>query len=417
MSSELETLTGESAAASGIRPTTLSVLHIALSLSPAFGGAPEAAIGLCTALARQGVRTSLYVTDLDELGQWSPLRRPQTSAAHGTTTAGAGVDVRVFPTVGPSRFAYSLAMDRELRRTVAGFDVVHIHSLYRHSTLLGADHAFRVGVPYIVCPHGVLDPYHRARRRYRKFAYDLLVQRRRINRASAIHFTSRRELELAAEVGLKPPALLVPAGIDLGNFENLPPRGAFRLKHPELIDKQLIVFLGRLAPQKGLDLLVKAFSIIATRHPNARLVLAGPDEGGHARRVVSWLNDVGLANRATFLGMIVGIAKLELLADTDVWVLPSYAENFGIAAVEAMACGLPIIISDRVGIADDVLEAKAGLVVPCAAEQLSEALCTVLESSQSQALGIAGKRLVHQRFTWEVAATRMIEAYERIRRH
>jgi glycosyltransferase involved in cell wall biosynthesis len=224
-------------------------------------------------------------------------------------------------------------------------------------------------------------------------------------------------MELAAEVGLRPKALLVPSGIDMANFESLPANGTFRRDYPEFTNKQLIVFLGRLAPQKGLDLLVKAFSIVASRHPNARLILAGPDEGNHSRRVTSWLSDLGLVDRTTFLGMISDSTKLALLVDTDVWVLPSYAENFGTAAVEAMACGLPIVITDRVGIASDVDEAKAGFVVRCDAGEIGEALCTVLESSQSRELGRAGKRLVQQRFTWEVAATRMIEAYEHIRRH
>lgn len=401
-----------------MRRPSLSVLHVALSLSPAFGGAPQGSIGLCTALARRGVRTSLYVTNLDELGRWTPFRRPQISATHGVVAAAAGVDVKVFPTVGPSRFAYSPAMDKELRRTVEGFDVVHIHSLYRHTTLVAADRAFHASVPYVVWPHGVLDPYHRARRHYRKLAYDLLFQRRRVNRAAAIHFTSRREMELASQIGLKPPALLVPSGIDVANFDNLPPKGSFRAKHADLLDKQLIVFLGRLAPQKGLDLLVKAFSMIVTRNPEARLILAGPDEDGYARQLVARLRELGLADRSTFLGMVSNRVKLELLADTDVWVLPSYAENFGTAAVEAMACGLPIVISEQVGVASDVLEAKAGLVVPCSAEQLGEAVCTILDSSQAkiQQLGNAGKRLVQQRFTWEVAAARMIEAYEHIKR-
>ncbi|HSR25398.1 MAG TPA: glycosyltransferase, partial [Candidatus Eisenbacteria bacterium] len=351
--------------------------------------------------------------DLDEQGLWRPLAAPDLlDVPTDRPLLVDGVERRHFRTRWPSRLARSPDMGRALHDRVGEFDVVHVHSLYLYTTLAACREARRTGVPYVVRPHGTLDPYLRRRHRVRKAVGDRLVQRRLLDGAAAIHFTSEDERALAAPLGLRAPGVVVPLGVDAGEFERLPARGSFRARHPGLSDRRLVVFLGRVTPKKGLDLLVRAFSEVAREVPDAHLVIAGPDDHGYAGTVERLVREMRLRDRATLAGMLVGREKLALLADTDVWVLPSYTENFAIAAVEAMACGLPVVISDRVNIHREVAAAGAGLVTGCDAGQVAAAIRRVLDDGALRCrLAAAGPALVRGTFTWTAAAGRLTALY------
>jgi glycosyltransferase involved in cell wall biosynthesis len=306
-------------------------------------------------------------------------------------------------------------MARELRRRVSEFDIVHVHSLYLFPTLAAAHYARRFRVPYLIRPHGTLDPYLRRRHRFRKFLYSLLIERRNLNRASAIHYTAQEELELARPLGIRAPGVVVPLGVNGKAFEHLPARGEFRRHYPSLNGKLLVVFLGRLTPKKGLDLLIDAFPLVLRQFRDAHLVIAGPDDEGFGPRVRQWIGKAGVENATTLVGMVEGDRKLALLADTDVWVLPSYTENFGIAAVEAMACGLPIVLSDKVNIHREVSEAQAGLITGCDPVQVAAAISQLLgDQSLRQRLGAAARELVAAKFTWDSAATSLVGLYREL---
>lgn len=208
------------------------------------------------------------------------------------------------------------------------------------STLAAARYARKHRVPYIVRPHGSLDPFLRRRGRLKKFIYTGLIEKRNLDRATAIHYTSRDERDLAAPVGIKAPSVVVPLGVNLEEFESLPVPGTFRSRYPETREKDLVLFLGRLHFKKGLDLLLQSFRKVAAQLPNVHLVVAGPDDAGVTPKMKAWLANAGILNRATFTGMLTGTMRLAALKDADVWMLPSYTENFGLAVVEAMACRL-----------------------------------------------------------------------------
>jgi glycosyltransferase involved in cell wall biosynthesis len=389
------------------------VLHVTASLAPRLGGPSRAAVEMCDALAARGVEVTLFSTDLDGQGRWSPLGRPPVlDVPTDRSLNHDGVERRHFASRWPSRLAFSPDMGRALRERVGTFDVVHVHSLYLFTTLAACHHAGRRRVPYVVRPHGTLDPYHRRRHPLRKALFDGLLQRRHLDRAAAIHYTSDDELELARPCGIRAPGVVVPLGVNPSDYAGLPPRGSFRALHPALGDRRLVVFLGRLTPKKGLDVLVGAFARVVRDRPDVHLVVAGPDDGGHARAVRRLVESLGLAARTTMTGMLLGQRKLALLADTDVWVLPSHGENFGIAAVEAMACGLPVVISDRVNIHRDVAAAAAGLVVPCDPAAVADAIGRVLDDpALRRRMAAAGPALVQGSFTWDVTARRLASLY------
>ena len=321
--------------------------------------------------------------------------------------------MRYFKTIFPSRWVTSPAMARALRAHTSEFDVIHIHSLFMFSTLAAAHYARKHRVPYIVRPHGSLDPFLRRRGRLKKFIYTGLIEKRNLDRATAIHYTSRDERDLAAPVGIKAPSVVVPLGVNLEEFESLPVPGTFRSRYPETREKDLVLFLGRLHFKKGLDLLLQSFRKVAAQLPNVHLVVAGPDDAGVTPKMKAWLANAGILNRATFTGMLTGTMRLAALKDADVWMLPSYTENFGLAVVEAMACRLPVVITDRVNIWREVDEGQAGMVTPCDASALSAAVISLFENPDlRRSLGANAYRLVAEQFTWERSARRMVAVYE-----
>jgi glycosyltransferase involved in cell wall biosynthesis len=391
----------------------MRVLHVTGALAPRLGGPSRAAIEMSEALAARGVEVTLFSTDLDEQGSWSPLRPPELlDVPTDRSLHVRGVERRHFRARWPSRVAFCPGMARALRERVAAFDVVHVHSLYLCTTLAACHYAGRRRVPYVVRPHGTLDPYLRRRHALRKAVWDGLLQRRHLDRAAAVQYTSDDERELARPFGIRAPAVVVPLGVNLAEFAALPAPGAFRALHPHLRGRRLVVFLGRVTPKKGLDLLVAAFARVAAEVPDAHLVIAGPADGDHGRTVGRMVDALGLRGRTTATGMVAGREKLALLADADVWALPSYTENFAIAAVEALACGLPVVISDRVNIHRDVSAAGAGLVTPCDPAAVAAAIVRVLrDTGLQQRLRAAGPALVRRSFTWDVAAGRLLSLY------
>ena len=170
----------------------------------------------------------------------------------------------------------------------------------------------------------------------------------------------------------------------------------------------MVLFLGRLHQKKGLELLVGAFARVATKCPSAHLVLIGSGDRSYVERITQMIGDSGVAHRSTITGQLEEADKLAAFADADLFVLPSFGENFGIAVVEAMACGLPVVVSDKVGIWQDVAKAKAGIVTQCDSNEISDAVETLVNDPGLRAtLGRNGRRLVETEFNIDRMAERM----------
>ena len=200
----------------------MRILHVVPALAERSGGPTRAVLGLARQICLLGHQAVIYTTDVD--GQQPLLTwRPTVShvAERGPTSVD-GVPVLYFKTIFPSRWVTSPAMARALRSHTSEFDVIHIHSLFMFSTLAAAHYARKHRVPYIVRPHGSLDPFLRRRGRLKKFIYTGLIEKRNLDRATAIHYTSRDERDLAAPVGIKAPSVVVPLGVNLEEFNPLP---------------------------------------------------------------------------------------------------------------------------------------------------------------------------------------------------
>lgn len=381
----------------------MRILHAIATMAPRDGGPSKACFEMARAVARRGHEVSIFTTDKDGPGRLdvpvdSPVERD-------------GVTIRYFPVHTPRFWGTSWPMARALAAEIPGFDVVHLHSLYMFHDMIVGRECRRAGVPYLLRPHGTLDPYLHARRRWRKTFLEALFQDRVTRNASAIHFTTEEEMALAAPHVFGVRGVVIPNGIDAEDYEDLPPRGSFRSRHPEMGEAPLVLFLGRINFKKGLDILADAFAKVVQARPDAWLVVAGPD-GGVQEDVRARMAAHGYGPRVIWPGMITGRDKLALFADADLFVLPSYSENFGIAVVEAMACGLPVAISDKVNLWHEVADAGAGWVTPTLPEPFADAILAALaDPAAAREKGAHGRRLVAERFRWPQIGRALEETY------
>jgi glycosyltransferase involved in cell wall biosynthesis len=379
----------------------MNILHVIPSLAPRYGGPSVACPELCRALAQRGHRVSIFTTNRDGSGvQDVPL---------GVPVEVDGVYHHYFPIRAPRAWATSPALARALRRAVPGADVVHVHSLFLFPTTAAAHAARRSGVPYLIRPHGTLDPFLRRRHPLRKAVYTALLERRNLAGAAAIHFTSDEERELAAPVTARYASVVVPLGVRVP--DESPDPGTMARLFPETTGRRVVLFLGRLNFKKGLDLLIPAFAALRRAVPDAHLLLAGPDDG-YGGRVRAWVDEHRLREHVTLAGFLGGPSKWAVLAAAQAFVLPSYTENFGLSVVEALAAGTPVIVSDRVNVCREIEQAGAGIVVPPSVPALAAALVEMFrDRGAARRLGEAGRRLARRRFTWERAACDMEMVY------
>lgn len=382
----------------------MKILHVIANLAPRYGGPAKACVAMAQAVARLGHEVSIYTTNQDGPGELAaPLDRPVRQE---------GVEIRYFPIQSPRFWGTSWPLGRALARDLRDYDLCHIHSLYLFHDLVAGHYCRKYGVPYLMRPHGTLDPYLHRRHRWRKALMEAWFENRNIRQAAALHFTSEEEKRLAGPYIGGAPGAVVPLGVDLREFQDLPETGRFRARFPEIGAKQIVLFLGRINFKKGLDLLAPAMAQVLEHRRDVHLVVAGPDNDGWGGRVKGWLKEAGILEHTTFPGMLLGAEKLSALRDARLFVLPSYSENFGLAVVEAMACGLPVVISDKVNIWREVEAAGAGLVGPIEPASLAANLERLLSAPDlAVEMGRRGRALVAQRFQWDGIALALQDLY------
>ena len=270
------------------------------------------------------------------------------------------------------------------------------------------------GIPYFIAPHGMLDPAVYAIRKWKKSLALATTHRSFLRHASCLHMLNKDEAELARPLTGRVETCVIPNGIFESEFENLPEPGRLRARFPELGDDPVVLFLSRLQHKKGLDYLVDAFAIVAREHPSARLVIAGPD-GGEERPTRQRIEKFGIGDRVHLVGPLYGDEKLAALRDAAVFCLPSRQEGFSIAITEALAMGLPVVVTKACHY-PEVTEANAGIETELDAQDVAVGLLSVLgDPDQARAMGEAGAALVRERFTWPVVARVSIECYQKVR--
>lgn len=369
----------------------MRLLNVVPTYLPAvrYGGTVRAVHGICRALASRGHAVTVYTSTVD-----GPSR---IEVGPGQPVFLDGVEVRYFPAL-LQRPCWSPAMGRALARHVRDFDLVLIHSVFLWPTWAAARISHASGVPYVIAPHGMLVPELVLRKnRLLKTAWISLVERRNLERAAAIHVTSGIEADDLRRFGFRlRRVFVVPHGVE--ETQDFDPRDVTASVTETLARRPLLLFLGRVNWKKGLDRLIAALPQV----PSAHLAVAGGDEGGLTSSLSAQARQLGLAGRVTFLGHVEGANKAALLAGADVFALPSESENFGCAVLEAMAAGLAVVVSPGVGLAPEVRNSEAGLVVERDPSSLAAAFRTLLGSAElRRQMGARGRAAVAARYRWD----------------
>jgi glycosyltransferase involved in cell wall biosynthesis len=285
---------------------------------------------------------------------------------------------------------------------VREFDLVHVHMLWTFPGIAAAHACRRAGVPYAISPHGALDPHALTQRALEKKLFLLLGERGRIDRAALLVFATEAERNGAPPWARARPSAVVP---HLVEAKAPSPRS----------ETHEVLILGRIHSIKGFDVLVPAMKQVIAQEPRARLVVVGPDEGGYRAQVEAMVSAHGLRDGVRFTGLLGTQDVAAVLARAALLVAPSYQENFGMAVAEAMASGLPVIVSDKVNLAREVSAAEAGLVVPLDSARLAAAIISLLRDPARRArMGTAGRRLVIEQCSAPAVGATLRRAYASI---
>ncbi|MEW5856152.1 MAG: glycosyltransferase, partial [Cyanobacteriota bacterium] len=386
----------------------MKVLHVIPSVSPALGGPSQVVFNLVKALRECGVDAEIATTN--DNGS-ALLDVPLNQRIEYQQ-----VPVWFLPRFSPplKEFIFSADLTRWLWQNIRNYDLINTHYLFSYPSTCAGAIARHQKVPYIVRPLGQLTPWALAQSRLKKQVYTSLIERHNLNRAAAIHCTSAGEAEDVHNFGIKTPTVTLPLGV------NPPvewPEAKQKLRHIYGIPAQtpIVLFLSRLHYKKRPDLLMQALSQLIAQNHDFHLILAGSGEPDYVNSLQNVVASLGLASRTSFAGFVTGKDKELLLQGSDIFVLPSFSENFGVAVAEAMAAGLPVIVTPGVQIAPEIAAASAGLVVEGEVEPLTNAIKQLITSPNlRQQLSENGKRLVSSRYCWSAIGQNLANVYTAI---
>jgi glycosyltransferase involved in cell wall biosynthesis len=328
----------------------VKILQIVQTLDPSVGGVASAVVSLSRGLSRRGHKIDIVALD-DPSAPW---------------IAALGLNVHALGR-GTTSYRYSKQLLPWLREHGPEYDCVIVHGLWQYLTFAAWRALHRTSTPYYVFPHGMLDPWFKKTYRLKhlkKWLYWPWAEYRVLRDATAVIFTSEEERlqarksfwlyrcrEKVSTLGLEPPPPVSSQA-----------KETFLARYPQLRDAHALLFLGRLHPKKGCDMLIEAWPRDSNTEKALTLVMAGPDQVGWEKHLRAHADRLGIAPRVVFTGMLEGEMKQGALACVEAFILPSHQENFGMAVVEAMAAGLPVLISDRVNIWREIDADHAGYV-------------------------------------------------------
>jgi glycosyltransferase involved in cell wall biosynthesis len=359
----------------------VNLLHVIPSVNPSVGGTIEAVQQLGNSLVSHGHR--IEIVSLDPPGAKCPL------PVHS---------------LGPAKlkYAFSNRLIPWLRENRSRYDAVIVHGIWQFHSFASWRALRGSSTPYVVYTHGMLDPWFKTRyplRHLKKWMYWPWAEYRVLRDAQAVLFTCEQERILARRSFwfYRCNEVVVNCGTARPNGNPTLQLEEFLDRYPQLREKKVVLFMGRIHPKKGCDLLIEAFARVLGQRPEWSLVIAGPDQVGWQEKLNHSAERLGVASRITWTGMLTGKLKWGALRAAEVFVLPSHQENFGIAVAEALAACVPALISNKVNICREIESEGAGIVAP----DNFQGSCALLQSY----LGMSER----QRFTMRQRAYQCFE--------
>jgi glycosyltransferase involved in cell wall biosynthesis len=395
----------------------MKILHLIPSLSPVRGGPSQAVIEMVQAQRQQGLDAVIATTNDHGDETFSAPYGQLIQSGSISALAGPSVPVWIFPRVFSGvaalrEFAVAPSMVPWLWQHAADFDLVHIHAIFNYPTTMGMAIARARGIPYVVRPIGSLCRWSLEQGKTKKQLYLQSVGRRLLSMSDALHFTAPQERQEAQAAGFHGASFILPHGVHIP----LPVVDARQRLVNELqipADHRILLFLSRLHPKKGIENLVDALAELAEE--NFTLVIAGSGDADYEAAIHQRIQAAGLGQRVRQVGFVSGEWKTCLLQGADLFVLPSYSENLGIALLEAMAAGLPVVTTPEVAIAPLIERHQTGRVTPAQSPALAAAIHHYLHHPElARRDGQHGQNLVQTEFSWPTQAARLMEQYARL---
>lgn len=392
----------------------LRILHIIPSISLIYGGPSQMVLGLAPALAKEEVEVTVITTDSNgDTGQ-KPLDVPLNFPVKQD-----GYEIIYFRCAPFRRYKFSLDLLKWLKLHACEFEIAHIHALFSPVSSAAATICRQQKLPYILRPLGTLDPADLRKKQLLKQLYAAIIERRNLAGAAAIHFTSDQEAKISARFGVTTQDLVIPLGVVPPKFIKQKQKSLVRNELGIPNDVPVIVFMSRIDPKKGLNLLIPALEKLLVSGCNFHFVLAGtnPQDPDYEQNIISQIQNSPLRSHTTITGFVTGELKASLLQAADLFVLPSYYENFGIAVAEAMVAGIPVVISDQVHICHQILESESGWVGAMDVQVLVNLLQEALQNPEErQRRGLNAQQFALKHYSWDAIAHQTILAYKQILR-
>jgi glycosyltransferase involved in cell wall biosynthesis len=383
------------------------ILHVIPYMHPSAGGPPVVVENFITEANRLGHRSQIISTPTYCDGDQGDLQRRLERLAPTTF-------LNVLETLPVLSWTGAAKINKLVRQA----DIVHVHTLWRPLNVSARYACLRHDRPYVLMPHGMLDPYSLSVKALKKSMYLRMFERHNIACAQRMIYTTREEERLAALAGVRlPPGELVPLGAGASSASRQELRGQFLARFPQAAGKRMLLFLGRIHPKKGLDRILDCLQYLKQSIPNVFLVVAGDGEAHHTRHLRQLVSAWALDDHVLFAGRLNGELKWASFAAAELFLLPSRQENFAITVAEAMQMGVPVIISDKVNTWPYVKEARAGLVLderdinwllPHAVEELLK------DDTTRSEMGVRGSHYARERLTWQASARELLICYDQI---
>lgn len=377
----------------------MKILQVIQFFAPKFGGTVDVVYNLSKELSKRGHEITIITTDLNYAKDYvSELENE-------------GVKVIPFKCVfNFASFLYSPSMNNWLKLNIQKFDLVHLHNFRSYQNNIVHKYSKKYDVPYILQAHGSVLPFFQKQKI--KKVYDHFWGYKLLEDASTVIALTETERKQYKEMGVPEDKIeIIPNGINLSEYQNLPERGKFRKKYNINNNEKVILYLGRINKIKGIDLLIRSFVDVSKELKGTKLVIVGPDDG-FKNCLINLLKKLQLEDTILFTGPLYNKDKLSAYVDADAYVLPSFYETFPNTVIESCACGTPIIITDRCGISDMVKD-KVGLVVEYEKTSLTTGLIKILrDDTLKNDLNKNCKGFVLEKFSLNDVITKVEEIYK-----
>lgn len=335
-------------------------------------------------------------------------------ATHGGTAQRLAARTFEFPRITPDAVYYSPALHRQAAALVRDSHVLHGHGFYVGTNFIFGGEARRQRKPLVYHVHGMFEPYILGRSRWKKRLVHWLFEDANFRNVRLWRALTVKEADQIRTCGLRAPIIIAPNGLDLNEYSE-PGQPATSLPTPmvPVLKKNgpRLLFMARLHPKKGLDLLLRAWSKLGAVRKDWELIIAGPDEQGYLTRVQQLAGELALQDQITLTGAVTGATKKALLYSADLFILPSYSEGFPVSLLEAMACGIPVVATQACNF-PEVAKAEAGWECDATVESIADALRAAVLSSQSERKqrGKNARSLVEKGYSWPRIVSTLLEA-------